>query len=200
MRVVGAAPRATVLGLLALTACGPEPLPVLGVVPPFTLTAQDDTVVTAESLRGRVWVVNFIFTRCPDICPALTQQMRRVRRALPSGARGVLAVSISVDPVHDQPAVLREYAQQHGAAGADWLLLTGPAPVVRSLVRDGFRLGLSDEGPPGQPIVHSDRFVLVDGALRVRGYYRGMEADAVDRLIADAQALLAPGGHEASGG
>lgn len=200
MGASGAAARAAALALLGLAACGREPLPVLGVVPAFSLTAQDETVVTAERLRGRVWVANFVFTRCPDICPALTQQMRRVRAALPSGADGVLAVSISVDPAHDGPAVLRDYAARHGGSASAWLFLTGPPPAVRALVRDGFRLGLSDDGPPGQPIVHSDRFVLVDRELRIRGYYHGMDAEAVDRLIADARALLRNGHDEARGG
>ena len=176
----------------ALAACSRrEPLPVLGTIPAFTLTSQADAPVTAESLRGRVWVANFIFTRCPTICPGLTQRMRQVRERLPAGPDGVQAVSLSVDPAHDTPAVLRDYASRHGAAGPDWTFLTGPREAIQSLLRDGFMVPFSDDGPPEQPITHGDRFVLVDRGLRIRGYYRGMEPEALEQLVVDARALAA---------
>lgn len=177
---------------LRLAACtsGSAP-PVYGTLPPFTLTAQDNTPVTADHLRGRIWIANFIFTRCPDICPALTQRMREVRRALPAGSEGVHAVSISVDPDHDTPAVLQDYALRHDAAGPDWTFLTGPPETIRALIQAGFRLALSDNGSGAAGIVHSDRFVLIDRALRIRGYYRATDPAELDRLLADARRLLA---------
>lgn len=177
----------------ALVACGGAELPVLGTVPPFALTAQDGTPLTADALRGRVWVVDFIFTRCPDVCPVLTQRMRRVREALPGGADGVQVVSLSVDPAHDTPDVLRAYADRHRATSSDWRFATGPRDAIARLLREGFMVAFADDGPPAQPITHSDRFVLVDRQLRLRGFYHGTDPDDVERLVRDAARLHGAG-------
>lgn len=174
---------------LALLGCGSRPLPVLGTVPAFSLTDRSGRAVTDADLRGQVWVADFIFTRCPDVCPALTQRMAGLQDTL-GGAEPVGLVSISVDPGHDTSEVLERYATRMGARPG-WLFLTGPRDRVASLLRDGFRVAFADDGPASAPITHSDRFVLVDRALRIRGYYHGGEPDDVARLTRDATALRA---------
>jgi len=173
--------------LLALAGCHREPLPVLATLPPFSLADQHGAPVTADGLRGTVWVANFIFTRCPDVCPALTGRMAELQKKVPTG---VALVSISVDPLHDTPEVLQAYATQHGA-GPTWKFLTGPRDAVAALLRDGFKVAYSDDGPAVNPITHSDRFMLVDRAGRVRGTYHGLEPEAVAKIPGDAAALLA---------
>jgi protein SCO1/2 len=163
-------------------------LPVAGTVPDFALTERTGSTVSAADLSGRVWIANFVFTRCPDVCPALTARMATLSRALPAGADGVRLVSFSVDPGHDTPAVLQAYAARAGA-GPDWLFLTGSRAALATLLRDGFRLAWADGGPPTAPITHSDRFVLVDRALRIRGYYHGSDPAELARLERDARTL-----------
>jgi protein SCO1/2 len=90
--------------------------------------------------------------------------------------------------VRDTPDVLRTYAAQAGA-GEHWLFLTGERTSVSTLLRDGFKVAWADDGPPTSPITHSDRFVLVDRALRIRGYYHGTDADDLARLARDAVRL-----------
>jgi protein SCO1 len=167
-----------------------EPLPVLGTVPPFTLTERSERSVGAEDLRGSVWVADFVFTRCPDVCPLLSTRMSSLQEPLATGDDPVRLVSVSVDPVHDTPAVLATYAG-HYRAGPNWLFLTGARDAVASLLRDGFRVAFADDGPPTSPITHSDRFVLVDRQLRIRGYYHGNDRTDLDRLIVDAGAVRA---------
>lgn len=176
-----------VLGL-ALAACGHEPLPVLGEVPDFALVDQDGAPVAAGDLEGGPWVADFVFTRCPDVCPAITATMKGLERDLAAEGADVTLVSISVDPAHDTPPVLREYATRFGA-GPRWRFLTGSRDAVAALVKDGFKLGFADDGPPTAPITHSDRFVLVDGQRRIRGYYRSREPHEMARLAADARRL-----------
>jgi protein SCO1 len=87
-----------------------EPLPVLGEIPPFSLTERSGAAVTARQLAGHVWVADFVFTRCPDICPALSTRMSALQEPLAGGDDPVRLVSLSVDPTHDDPAVLSTYA------------------------------------------------------------------------------------------
>ena len=166
----------------------PRRLPDLGTVPPFALTERAGTPLGAADLAGHVWVADFVFTRCPDFCPALTTRMAGLQKALPAGRDPIRLVSFSVDPAHDGPDVLREYAARAGAGDA-WLFLTGPRAAVAALLRDGFHVAWADDGPPTSPITHSDRFVLVDRQLRIRGYYHGTDAADVARLARDAVAL-----------
>jgi protein SCO1/2 len=166
----------------------PPRLPVLGSVPPFSLTDRSGRTFTADDLTGSVWVVDFIFTRCPDVCPALTAQMARLGDGLRASGVPVRRVSISVDPVHDTPEVLHAYAARAGAP-EDWLFLTGRRNDVATLLRDGFRLAFADGGPPASPITHSDRFVLVDRRLRIRGYYHGADDADLRRLVRDTATL-----------
>jgi len=100
----------------------------------------------------------------------------------------VRLVSFSVDPTRDTPEVLREYATRAGARPG-WLFVTGPRDAVAALLRDGFHVAFADDGPPSAPITHSDRFVLVDGELRIRGYYHGSDEADVARLVRDTTAL-----------
>jgi protein SCO1/2 len=184
---------AGVLAALALVGgCRRAVLPVLGEVPAFTLTERSGRTVRAEDLTGRVWVADFVFTRCPDFCPALTARMAALQARLPPGPDAVRLVSFSVDPVHDTPEVLRGYANR-ARAGEHWLFLTGPREALATLLRDGFKVAFAEGGPPSAPITHSDRFVLVDRRLRIRGYYHGTDSADLARLVEDAEGLRAAG-------
>ncbi len=178
----------------------PEPpLPVLGAVPAFSLTERSGKTVTATDLAGRVWIADFIFTRCGGMCPGLTTTLAALLRRLDAaGLPNTTAVSFTVDPTRDDPATLQRYAERFGADATRWLFLTGERDAVERLVRDGFRLSIA-ELPPGErenspePITHSDRFVLVDADLNIRGYYHATEADAVERLERDLVRLVRGG-------
>ena len=183
-----AALAAALLALAGLAAgCG-KPLPFLGDLPHFSLTERSGAQVDSEQLRGKVWIADFVFTRCPDFCPALTARMAQLQKRLPVDADPVHLVSFTVDPVHDTPEVLTAYAARAGAQ-PHWLFLTGPRDALAALLRDGFKVAYADDGPATAPITHSDRFVLVDRALRMRGYYHGDDPQDVDRLAVDAEAL-----------
>jgi protein SCO1/2 len=161
---------------------------VLGVVPAFSLTERAGTPVTQDALRGKVWIADFIFTRCPDVCPVLTTRMRGLQKTLDAARAEVALVSFTVDPGHDTPEVLRTYATAHGAAPG-WLFVTGDRDVIAGLLRDGFHVAFADDGPPSGPITHSDRFVLIDEQLRIRGYYHGDDPQDLARLAEDARRL-----------
>ncbi len=182
--------RWSVFAALLLFACGgaTESAPILGSIPDFVLIDQNSEPFGTEQLRGSVWVADFIFTSCPDMCPMLTSAMATIEReiAKDAGFEDVHFVSISVDPDNDTPAVLAEYAEKHAPAGARWAFLTGTRPEIWKLSTEGFYLPVERaDGAQGGPIFHSSRFVLADGRGRIRGYYDGLDSEARDALIAD---------------
>jgi protein SCO1/2 len=175
------------------------PLPDLGAVPEFTLTERSGREIRRTDLDGAPWIADFIFTRCTGMCPALTTRMADVRRRVAAAGLRARVVSFSVDPTHDTPEVLRDYARRHGADGDDWLFLTGSRDALYGLIGNGFHLSVSEQPPGaaategGELIAHSDRFVLVDGRGRIRGYYHGLDADMPQALLRDLAALAGEG-------
>ncbi len=196
--VVGLAAVSSQGGLRRLFGSGVEPeLSIYGTVPPFSLTERSGRTVTQADLAGRIWVADFIFTRCGTICPALSGTMARLQSRLRGqGGQRPRLVSFSVDPAADTPAVLRDYAHRFGADAEQWLFLTGKREELYDLIDKGFHLGVAQRDEkgvtdPNQLITHTDRFVLVDRKLRIRGYYRGLEAAAVDDILRDVARLRA---------
>ena len=181
------------LALSVLTACRPgRPAPPpLSTLPDFTLVERDGSTVRRTDLLGAPWVADFVFTRCIAYCPRLTARMKELRARLPAEIR---TVSFSVDPEHDTPAVLTEYARQWQIEGKSWLFLTGERAAVWSLVRKGFLLAVEEDpsstgSNSAAPIVHSNRFVLVDSRGRMRSAVEAFDADAIERLLAELEAV-----------
>jgi len=117
-----------------------EGLKVFGTVPPFSLIERSGTLVTRDKLMGKVWIVNFFYTHCPDTCPLQTANMARLQQDFRE-VQDLRLVSITVDPERDIPAVLREYADRYGADAARWVFLTGEKKAIYRLAREGFHLG-----------------------------------------------------------
>ena len=167
-----------------------KPLPVLGEVPAFELTSSTGETVTRDDLAGAPYAVDFVFTRCVTSCPILTNRLRGVGEGLVEG-EDFRRVSISVDPAHDTPAVLRAFREERSLPAA-WWFLTGEPDAVLALVVDGFHLAVEpDTGNPADPIAHSTRIVLADGDHRIRGYYDGLDPEAVATLDRDLRRLAA---------
>ncbi len=163
-------------------------------VPDFELIDQAGRPVTREMLKGRVWVADFIFTRCAGQCPLMTAAMARLALRVPDAA-GLRLVSITVDPTWDTPSVLAQYAKAHGASADRWLWLTGSRETIERLCVDGFKLAINAEsGTPQEPITHSTRMVLVDREGAIRGYYEADDEQAMKRLAHDLRRLLGRAG------
>ena len=118
-------------------------LPRLWEVPDFALTERSGQSVTRADLLGKVWIASFIFTRCVEECPLVSNHMARLQDVF-AAEPDVRLVSITVDPAYDTPEVLTRYAQNFAAQPQRWLFLTGDKAMIYRLVREGFRLGLMD--------------------------------------------------------
>jgi len=161
---------------------GHTKLSAYSTVPDFTLTDQTGAEFqSADHLKNAVWIADFIYTTCPGPCPRMSSQMHQVENVL--DGTGVRLVSFTVDPEHDTPTVLAQYGDHFGAKPGVWYFLTGPIATLQHLSRDVFMLGDAN-------LSHSTRFVLIDQASKVRGYYESDEDGAIPRLIADARALV----------
>jgi protein SCO1/2 len=173
----------------------PEPPPVMDAVPAFALTNRDGRAIRNQDFAGKPWIADFIFTHCPASCPLMTARMARLNLELDQDHE-VKLVSISVDPAQDTPAVLERYARSYKATPR-WLFLTGGKDEIYRLSRQGFKLGIDippaaspgSPAPAVEPILHSTRFVLVDGQGRIRGYYDGFDEDSMKKLRRDLEAV-----------
>lgn len=169
---------------------GPD-LPRLGAAPEFALVSEQGKTLTRADLDGRVWIADFIFTRCGGSCPILSARMAALAERT-AAVPAIRFVSFGVDPEYDTPEILAEYGRRLGADPARWTFLHGERPGIRALIKDGFKLAIEDGVADSvEPILHSTRFVLVDGEGTIRGYYDGMEQPPVDQLEKDARALAA---------
>ena len=171
---------------------GTDPPPLMGPAPRFSLLDQQGTPFESKELAGSVSIFNFVFTRCPDVCPMLSTRAAWVGEELavgPALRQPVRLVSVTVDPDYDTPAVLEQYAQRYEADPSRWSFLTGPRDTIDGVVA-GFQQGLDRAQTEGETpsIVHSERFVLVDAHGIIRGYYRSDDEGLLE-LLADTRSL-----------
>lgn len=156
--------------------------------PEFQFTAQDGSKVTKDDLKGRVWVANFVFTRCLGPCPVMTSRMAELNQKLGAKAGDVNLVSFTVDPEFDTPEVLKAYGEKVGARPERWKFLTGPKAQIDDTIVKGFLQALSKD-QEGMP-VHSTRFVLVDKDGWIRGFQDGNDPEVVQKLLMDIGDIL----------
>ena len=179
-------------GLCGAGACSQPELPRFGPAPAFALRDHHGNPVTAQTLRGHVWIANFMFTSCPDVCPLLTSKLAGVRMHLRGDQVSVQYLSFTVDPATDTVEVLAKYAREHHADFADWRFLTGDVAALQAVIVKGFKQAIETRpGEAGKPanILHGSHFVLVDATAQVRGYYRSDERGLLE-LARDAHILV----------
>ena len=159
----------------------PNSLPVISKVAPFSLTNHLGNLITETNVLGRPWLANVIFTRCPTVCPRMTQTLGELRAKLPPTLH---YVSLTTDPGNDTPAVMKAFAEAHGSNDSDWHFLTGPKTDLMRLAIDDLKLISvpKEEGKRDNPndlFVHSSLYILVDAKGRVR---KSFEHDATNLL------------------
>jgi protein SCO1/2 len=176
-----AAPVLLAAALAGSTAVPPETasdrsgLPVIGEAPDFVLRAQDGTEVALEQFRGKVVAVTFIFASCSATCPILTAKMATIQDRLGGdfGSR-IVFLSITVDPEHDTPDVLKRYAQAFAANPAGWKFLTGSPEAIHTVES---RYGVFASPAPVGELDHTNLTSLVDPRGMLRVQYIGVRFD-----------------------
>ncbi|NIO10122.1 MAG: redoxin family protein, partial [Deltaproteobacteria bacterium] len=143
-----------------------------------------------KSLRGRVVLLSFVYTTCPDVCSLVTISMSSVQKGLSDQEReAVHMLSITTDPEVDTSAVLKSYAERHQVDLAHWSFLTGSIQQV-ALVWKAF--GITVVKKARGLVSHTTLTALLDREGTVRFTYDGSAPDA-KIILKDLQTLLADG-------
>ncbi|MBP6759655.1 MAG: SCO family protein [Flavobacterium sp.] len=171
----------------------------IGPAPKFELMNQDNAKITNETYKGKVYVLEFFFTSCPTICPKMNQSMLQIEKTF-FGNPNFGIVSISIDPEHDTPAVLKDHRELLGVKSSNWNFLTGDKKYIIDLSNKGFNLYAGENSKVKGGFEHSGLFALIDknGNIRCRKdefgnpilYYDGLEKKGVRDIQQDIAILL----------
>ena len=174
-------------------------LATIGPVPSFSFIDQNNKTVTNDAFAGKVYVIEFFFTTCPSICPLMTENMIKIQDEFLGNPKVGMA-SFSIDPEHDTPEVLKEYAENKGITKPQWHLLTGEKEKIFNLANEGFNLYVGEASEVEGGFEHSGFFALIDqeGNIRSRKdengnpiiYYDGLDDKNIKMLKEDIKKLL----------
>ncbi|MEO4006756.1 MULTISPECIES: SCO family protein [unclassified Flavobacterium] len=174
-------------------------LVTIGPVPKFELTDQNNKKISNTDYLGKVYVVEFFFSTCPTICPIMNQNMLKLQEEFYGNPSFGIA-SITIDPEHDTPAVLKAHADQLGVKNYNWHFLTGDKKYIYDLALKGFNLYAGENDKQAGGFEHSGLFALIDkeGNIRCRKdsfdnpilYYDGLEEAGIKAIKEDIKKLL----------
>ena len=154
----------------------------------FNLINQNGNVITSKDYENKIYVVDFFFTRCPSICPIMTDNMKLVQDEYIDD-NNIMLLSLSVTPDIDNVEVLKNYAIEKGVNDLKWNITTGSKKHIYELARKSY-FAVVDQGDGGlQDFIHTPNFVLVDTKKQIRGIYDGTEDKEISRLIKDINIL-----------
>ena len=174
-------------------------LMVIGLAPKFELIDQNKRTITNEDYTNKVYVLEFFFATCPSICPKMNKNLIEVQNQF-FGNPNFGIVSITIDPEHDTPEVLKEHAELLGVKSSNWHFLTGDKKYIYDLANKGFNLYAGENSKVNGGFEHSGFFALIDkkGNIRCRKdeygnpilYYEGIEKEGVQAIKEDIAILL----------
>lgn len=154
----------------------------------FELINQNGKTVTQEDYSDKIYIVDFFFTRCPSICPIMTDNMLKIQNEFLDN-NDIMLLSLSVTPEIDSISVLRKYANDKGAIDSKWNITAGSKKHIYELARKSY-FAVVEQGDGGlQDFIHTPNFTLVDKKKQIRGVYNGIEDEEILRLIQDLKTL-----------
>jgi protein SCO1/2 len=156
----------------------------------FNLQNQNGETITQDTYKDKIYVADFFFTTCLTICPIMTGHMLDIQERLKDDP-DVLLLSHTVIPVADSVPQLKKYALEKGVNDAKWNLVTGDKKQIYELARKSYLATKSDGDGGPYDMIHTENFILVDKEKRIRGFYDGTNAEAIDDLLDDIEILKA---------
>ncbi len=154
----------------------------------FSLTNQNGKIVTQADYENKIYVTDFFFTRCPSICPIMSNNMKMLQDTFLDNDT-VMLLSISVTPEMDSIPILKSYAYRHGAIDSKWNITTGDKKHIYNLARKSYFAAVNQGDGGLQDFIHTPNFILVDTKKQIRGVYNGTDSNDVLRLVEDIKIL-----------
>jgi protein SCO1 len=175
-----------------LSGCGQKGIvnPLDYPVNDFTAVTQDNKSFEKKNLDGKIWIADFIFTNCADVCPPMTANMTKLQKMVEEEElKNVEFVSFSVDPIVDTPEKLTEYAKNFGLKDDNWTFLTGYSQeFIETYARETFKT-LVKKPQEGDQVIHQTYFFLVGPDEKVKKIYDGYKEVPYDEMISDIKSL-----------
>ena len=155
----------------------------------FVFTNQDSLPFGSDNLNGKIHIANFMFTSCTNICPIMTTNMTEVEKMFANN-QNIQLVSFTVTPWIDNPGLLKRYKQEFTMNSSNWNFLTGNKSDIYRLARKSYfaeeEIGFTKDSTD---FLHTEHFLLVDKAMRIRGIYNGTLRLEMQQLIKDIHLL-----------
>nr|WP_263326030.1 SCO family protein [Neobacillus sp. Marseille-Q6967] len=182
-----------VIGMLLLTACGQKGIenPLDYPVNEFSATTEENKSFDINDLEGKIWLADFIFTNCPDVCPPMTANMLKLQKMVKEeGLENVEFVSFSVDPSVDTPEKLTEYQENYGLDSNNWTFLTGYSQEkIENYARETFKTLVKKPENTENQVIHQTYFYLVGPDGKIKKSYDGYQEVPYEEIMKDIQVL-----------
>lgn len=150
----------------------------------FKLTNQNGDIITQKDYQNKIYIADFFFTRCTNICIAMAYNMSELQEFYKDDD-DIMFLSHSVTPVMDSVPVLKKYAEEKGVIDGKWNVTTGPKKHIYELARKSY-MAVIEEGDGGEDdFIHTEQFILVDKERRIRGFYDGTDVKDMEKLKQD---------------
>ena len=153
----------------------------------FKLINQNGEEITQDFYKNKIYVADFFFTTCQDICPIMTKNMYRLQEELKED-NDILFLSHTVIPEIDTVQQLKKYAVDNKIDESKWNLVTGDKKQIYELARKSY-LAVEDAEFGEYDMIHTENFMLIDKKRQIRGFYDGTNDLEIDRLLSDIEIL-----------
>ena len=153
----------------------------------FKLTNQNGKEITQANYKDKIYVADFFFTTCQDICPVMTKNMYQLQEELKNDNE-ILLLSHTVIPEVDTVEQLKVYAIENNVDDSKWNLLTGNKKQIYELARKSY-LAVEDSNFNEFDMIHTENFMLIDKEKQIRGFYDGTNSEEINRLLKDIEIL-----------
>ena len=153
----------------------------------FKLTNQNGKEITQANYKDKIYIADFFFTTCQDICPVMTKNMYQIQEELKNDNQ-ILLLSHTVIPEVDTVEKLKEYAIENNVDDSKWNLVTGDKKQIYELARKSY-LAVEDSNYSQYDMIHTENFMLIDKERQIRGFYDGTNSEEINRLLKDIEIL-----------
>jgi protein SCO1 len=146
--------------------------------------------VTLDSLKGKILVIDFFFSRCPTICPGMAMSMKRLQDSYTNSKDSIVQfISVSIDPEHDSVPQLRKFADRFTRNHDSWWFVTGDKKEIYDFALKEMKASVADS-EVDTAFIHTENFFLLDRDRVVRGWYNGFDTIKQARLVRDIPMLM----------